>query len=147
MIQEKQKNFLQTSAEIQNVKVVMTDREKVLFSYPDNKVGLKITDNVKKIMERNKEITMEENVFNKGTYNFLTRKFEKGNIKELFQEDNIYIEDYTAQMIVPICLNGEVVGSIIYYRDIYMNYPGKDFVKSKLKSIILAKKFLEGKFL
>ena len=147
MIQKKKKNFLQTSAEIQNVKVVMTDREKVLFSYPDNKVGLKITDNVKKIMERNKEITMEENVFNKGTYNFLTRKFEKGNIKELFQEDNIYIEDYTAQMIVPICLNGEVVGSIIYYRDIYMNYPGKDFVKSKLKSIILAKKFLEGKFL
>ena len=54
-------------------------------------------------------------------------------------EDNKYI----SQMIVPLEIDNEKIGSLIFFRDRFISYPKKHFVKSKLKSIEITKHFLE----
>ena len=46
-------------------------------------------------------------------------------------------------MVVPISIDNKVLGSVIFYRDIKIKYPGKSFIKSKLPSIVITKTFLE----
>lgn len=140
---KKYEEYLKSVTCIQNVKLVITDMEKVIFSYPDNKINLKISKEVEKIIEENKEITIENNVFNRGDFSTEKEDFELGNIIELFEKDNVDISEYTAQMVVPISVDNKRLGSLIFYRDIKIKYPGKIFVKTKLPSIILTKTFLE----
>ena len=140
---KKYEEYLKSVTCIQNVKLVITDMERVIFSYPDNKNNLKISDDVKNIVKENKEITMENNVFNRGEFSIIKEDFENGNIIKLFESDNVDISEYTAQMVVPISIDNKVLGSVIFYRDIKIKYPGKSFIKSKLPSIVITKTFLE----
>ena len=140
---KKYEEYLKSVTYIQNVKLVITDKEKVIFSYPDNKNNLKISNDVINIIKENKEITMENNVFNRGEFSKIKEDFDEGNIIKLFENDNVDISEYTAQMVVPISIDNKVLGSVIFYRDIKIKYPGKSFIKSKLPSIILTKTFLE----
>lgn len=140
---KKYEEYLKSVTCIQNVKLVITDMEKVIFSYPDNKNNLKISKDVEKIIKENKKITMEDNVFNRGVFSIKKEDFENGDIIKLFENDNVDISEYTAQMVVPISKNNKVLGGLIFYRDIKIKYPGKFFVKTKLPSIILTKTFLE----
>ena len=117
--------------------------EKVIFSYPDIKQDLRISKNVVKIIEENKAITMENNVFNRGEFSIHKKDLDEGDIIELFVDDNVDLLEYTGQMVAPLTIGDKLLGSIIFYRDKKINYPGKTFVKTKLKSIILAKDFLE----
>lgn len=140
---KKYEEYLKRATEIQNVRMVITDKEKVIFSYPENKLNFLISKEVKKIIEENKKITLENNVFNIENYSLKENKYIDGNLIELFVGENIEKARYTGQMVAPLCKNGKPIGSIIFYRDYNIQYPGKVFVKSKVPSIILTKQFLE----
>lgn len=124
--------WLELMTKIQQVKIMISDKEKIVYSYPtqENR-GEELSEEVKKyILILNKTIVdMNYNVFNGNeTKNILKNKNE---------------EKYTAQMIVPILNNDEIIGSIIFYRDITMQYVRQNFIKSKIESIKITKKFLE----
>ena len=124
--------WLEFITKIQQVKLMITDRKNILYSYPtyENR-GEELSEELKLyISNLNKSvISIDKNVFN------------IGKLKRILKKDNE--ESYTAQMIAPIIIDDEIKGSIIFYRDITMQYVRQNFIKSKIESIKIAKQFLE----
>ncbi len=124
--------WLEFITKIQQVKLMITDRKNILYSYPtyENR-GEELSEELKLyISNLNKSvISIDKNVFN------------IGKLKRILKKDNE--ESYTAQMIAPIIIDDEIKGSIIFYRDITMKYVKQDFIQSKVESIKIAKDFIE----
>lgn len=133
---ENLKEYLEGVKIIQNVNIIITDMEKVIYCNPSkDKEKKEITNKLKKfIMNCSDKVSENENIFNLG-------ELGKKTIDIIKNEKSS--EQYTGQMIVALQKEGKRIGSLIFYRDESMEYGKRPFVKSKLKSIEITKEFLE----
>lgn len=132
---EKVESYLKTVRIFQNVNLILTDLEKVIYCNPyKEREGSYITEELKEFINNcDNNICMEKNVFNDN---------EK-EIMNIIENEELEDNKYISQMIVPLEIDNEKIGSLIFFRDRFISYPKKHFVKSKLKSIEITKHFLE----
>ena len=124
--------WLEFITKIQQVKLMITDRKNILYSYPTYE---------NRGEELSEELKLYISNLNKSVINIDNNVFNIGELKKILKNNNE--ENYTAQMIAPIIIDNEIKGSIIFYRDITMKYVKQDFIQSKVESIKIAKDFIE----
>ena len=124
--------WLEFITKIQQVKLMITDRKNILYSYPTYE---------NRGEELSEELKLYISNLNKSVINIDNNVFNIGELKKILKNNNE--ENYTAQMIAPIIIDDEIKGSIIFYRDITMKYVKQDFIQSKVESIKIAKDFIE----
>ena len=122
--------FLKDSSIIQKVKILICDKEKVIFSYPEIEyMGESLSKEMENFINtiEQREVSLKQNVLN----------WER--TKQIIENDN---KQYTAQMVAPFDIDKKKKATIIFYRD-YMKNVSPEFVESKIESIKITRMFVE----